>query len=185
MALFGAAGKIRVAARSGAPRHDCSQRHAFPRAARRRSYWPFKSTRRAWVAVSAAGNAAAPARSAPRAIAQTRLFQQHCCRTRTGRCDCRCRRHGRLHLRRQCRLGSCPRCWCFLGSWCVLENRYSSGPNQASLAIVCVIDPVVPMLALRCRRVWLGDTFIAARAGHRLCECAGHHNKSEHRRREH
>jgi hypothetical protein len=49
------------------------------------------------------------------------------------------------------------------------------------LAIVRVIDPVVPVLSLWCWRVWLAEAFVGSvRTGRRSREHAGYEYKSEH-----
>ena len=54
-----------------------------------------------------------------------------------------------------------------------------------ALTVICVIDPVVPVLALRRRCVWFGDAIFSVRAKCRLQHQPCDQNKSEHDRCEH
>ena len=62
------------------------------------------------------------------------------------------------------------------------ESFRSEAP---ALTVVCVIDPVVPVLALRCRCVWFGDAIFSVRATCRLQHQPCDQNKSERDRCEH
>ena len=93
---------------------------------------------------------------------------------RLGRLYCGCRRDLLLDLRRT-----------LLHARSFRLHAESFRSEAPALTVICVIDPVVPVLALRCRCVWFGDAIFSVRATCRLQHQPCDQNKSERDRCEH